>query len=124
MQQVTGAAFSAWQPVHLTKTEINSPHTRGPYYGMVLIADFIGKALDFRIKNIEVKDNTISAYAGYESGSPSKVGIVNLDVWNLPNASGKRPMQTVTLDLTDHHVSTVEVQKLMGPGVDSFENMT
>jgi hypothetical protein len=90
---------------------------------MVLIADFIGKALDFRIKNIEVKDNTISAYAGYESGSLSRVAIVNLDVWNPPNASGKRPMQ-VTMDLTDHHISTVEVQKLTGPGVDSFENMT
>ena len=122
MQQVTGAAFSAWQPVHLTETEIGSPHTRGPYYGIILIADFIGKAPDFRVKNIDLNSNNLSAYAGYNSGSLTKLAIINLDIWN-PKAGELRPTQKVTLDLPEH-VSTIEVQKLTGPAVDSFDNMT
>jgi Glycosyl hydrolase family 79 C-terminal beta domain len=122
MQQVTGAAFSAWQPVPLTRTEIDSPHTRGPYYGMILVADFIGKTPDFRVKNIELNHKNLSAYAGYNSGSLAKLAIINLDIWN-PHAGAQRPTQKVTLDLPEH-VSTIEVQKLTGPAVDSFDNMT
>lgn len=122
MQQVTGAAFSAWQPVQLTTTEINAPHTRGPYYGMVAIADFIGKAANFRVKNVELKEKNISAYAGYNSGSLSKVAIVNLDVWH-PKAGTERPTQKISLHLPNH-ISTAEVQRLAGPNVDSFQNIT
>ena len=122
MQQVTGAAFSAWQPVHLNRTEIDTPHTRGPYYGMVLAADFIGTAPDFQVKNIQLKAENLSAYAGYTSGSLAKIAIINLDVWN-PKAGAKRPVQEVILDLPQH-VTNIEVQKLTGPGVDSFQNIT
>ena len=122
MQQVTGAAFSAWQPVHLNRTEIDTPHTRGPYYGMVLAADFIGKASDFRVKNIQLKAGNLSAYAGYTSGSLVKIAIINLEVWN-PKVGAKRPVQEINLDLP-RHVTTIEVQKLTGPGVDSFQNIT
>ena len=122
MQQVTGAAFSAWQPVRLNRTEIDAPHTRGPYYGMVLAADFIGTAPDFRVKNIQLKAENLSAYAGYTSGFLAKIAIINLDVWN-PKAGAKRPVQEVILDLPQH-VTNIEVQKLTGPGVDSFQNMT
>lgn len=122
MQQVTGAAFSAWQPVHLTITESNAPHTRGPYYGMVAIADFIGRTANFRVKNIELKEEKVSAYAGYNSGSLSKVAIVNLDVWHS-KAGTERPTQKISLHVPEH-ISTAEVRRLAGPDVDSFQNIT
>jgi hypothetical protein len=119
MQQVTGARLAAWQLVHLNETEIEGRHTRGTYNVMSLVAEFICKATDFRTKNIELENKTFSAYAGYESGSLSKVAIIYLDVWH-PKEVCTDPCKIHTpLDLPEH-ISTVEAQKLTGPGWPSL----
>jgi hypothetical protein len=124
MQQGTGFNFPAWQPVNHKGTEQFTPHVRAPYYGYVFVADFIGPSKDYslRIKNLDLKNHTLSAYAGYESGTLQKIAVVNLFQWNSTETI-PRPVERLTLDLpTD--VKQVTVEKLTGPGASSFNGTT
>jgi hypothetical protein len=95
-----------------------APHVRAPYYGLVFIAEFIGTAPNLQVKNIDLKSDMLSAYAGYHSGNLAKVAVVNFAQWNETNTI-PRPVQNFRIGgFTDGQ--KVSVNKLTGPGASSF----
>ena len=122
MQQGTGFGYAAWQPVPRNGTEQYAPHVRAPYYGIAFVADFIGTTTNVRIKNIDLQNQELSAYAGYQSGVLAKAAVINLVEWNATETT-TRPVQTLTLDVPKT-VASVKVQRLTGPGASSYDNVT
>ncbi|KAI1395609.1 hypothetical protein F4819DRAFT_492311 [Hypoxylon fuscum] len=52
------------------------------------IADFIGKGGETQVGKLSVgdtKDDTLVAYAAYESGKPARIALLSLDLWTSQN---------------------------------------
>lgn len=122
MQQGVGFGYAAWQPVAYNGTESYGPHVRAPYYGIVFVADFIGQNSELQISNIDLGNDWLSAYAGYESGELAKYAVVNLEAWNTTQ-NGTRPVQELSLEVPST-TNTIRVDYLTGPGSDAFVNVT
>ena len=120
MQQGLGFGYAAWTPT-VNPTTGSGPHVSAPYYALVMVADFIGNATDLQVIPVVQQEN-LSAYAGYESGSFSKMAIINLNEWNSTTPTA-RPVQKLDLTLPSD-VMSVKVEKLTGPGASAMDNVT
>lgn len=83
MHQGTNYRYQAWQPVSTNKTSIG---TKAPYYGNIAVAAFLGdltKAVHRpQVINIDLKDESKSAYASYVNGELTKIMLINLNDHN------------------------------------------
>lgn len=102
--------YVAWHPIAFDGLQ---PEVRSPYYGHVLVADFIGKSKAFRVSEVQTNDDLVAAYAGYEQDQLRRVAIINYKVWQ--KGSGARPARTFTLPVP-RGVRSVKVQTLTSSG--------
>ncbi|OAQ85232.1 glycoside hydrolase family 79 protein [Purpureocillium lilacinum] len=102
--------YVAWHPIAFDGLQ---PEVRSPYYGHLLVADFIGKSKAFRVSEVQTNDDLVAAYAGYEQDQLRRVAIINYKVWQ--KGSGARPARTFTLPVP-RGVRSVKVQTLTSSG--------
>lgn len=100
----------AWGPASPKSSQMV---VRAPYYAHAFVADFIGTATHFRIRELDVGHDLLSAYAGYVGGRLKRVAIINFDVWKP--SDGKRPSRFVNL-LVAPGVIAVNIRKLTAAG--------
>lgn len=123
MQQITGGGYSGWNPIDYDSPYETVPAgVHSPYYGYLLVADFIGNTSKSRMTNIDLQSENLAAYAAYEDNTLSRVALVNLEYW-LSNSSTPRPNMAFKLDLPSD-VNKVQVSKLTGPDSQSMDNIT
>lgn len=86
------------------------PQVRGPYYGLPVVADFLGTSSG-QVAEL-LGDDLATAYAIYDSdsGSLSKVALVNLKFWSA-EVGGTRGSTTFNIPVGDS-VGSVTVQRL------------
>lgn len=102
--------YVAWHPVDYNGL---SAEVRAPFFGHLFVADFMGGSSNFRVSEVELKDDLAAAYAGYENDQIKRVALFNYNAWS--KGSGDRPSSTFTLS-TPEGVKSVKIQKLTSPG--------
>jgi len=121
MQMGRTFPFAAWQP---NQVGSKPPHLHAPFFGHVLVADFISREGQLQVLPLSSPLTHVSAYAGYHSGKLAKVAIVNLEFWK-ENQPPRRPSVSVTLDLKlGAQVKEATVRKLHGPDSVALKNVT
>lgn len=102
-----------WLPVEYLGID---PHVTANYYSQPFIGDFIGSSGETTMVqlNITSTPDNVAAYAAFESGTPKRVAVVNLNYWNETSSGTDRDSISIELSLpTD--VSTVTVNQLSSP---------
>jgi hypothetical protein len=91
---------------------------------MVFIADFIGSDVsnNFRVREINLNNDFLTAYGGYENGVLQRTAIVNLIQWNT-SSSNNRPTQQVNLNIPNG-VTSVLIKRLQGAGTNVDSGLT
>ena len=102
--------YVAWHPVAYDDL---LPEVRAPYFGHLFASDFMGGSDSFRVAEIDLDEDLIAAYAGYESDQLQRVAILNYEVWN--EGDGSRPSCNFTLQVPEN-VRSVKVETLTSPG--------
>ncbi|KAJ5604412.1 glycoside hydrolase family 79 protein [Penicillium lagena] len=110
MQLSKAFGYAAWHPVAYDDLE---PAVIAPYYGHLLVADFMKGSSNFRVIEIQSDDDLLAAYAGYEYDQLKRVAIMNYDVWNA--GDGERPIRNIDLKVPDG-VQSVRISTLTSPG--------
>ncbi|RDW58666.1 hypothetical protein BP6252_13142 [Coleophoma cylindrospora] len=115
--------FSLWLP---TTNETNGT-VLPAFYGHMFSAEFIGSNRNVQVANIDLNSPHLSAYAAYEDGALSRVGIVNLHLWDRETGSEplERPSENIILEIGEN-VKTVTIKKLtsVNGGSARAENIT
>jgi hypothetical protein len=126
LHQGTSYRYAAWLPIVVNGT---GPLVKPPYYGHIFVAKFLRSSNTTQINNIDLSSDYYSAYAAYESGTLSRVGILNLQAWDPPNSTDAstdatdRPKTTFNLGpLKDYKSATVEL--MTAPGATYDTNIT
>lgn len=126
MQLGISMSYAAWHPIHTGRWK---RAVRGPFYAHVFIADAIGRASNTRISelpNASAKHH--SAYAIYNSGTLTRVAIVNMERYISPNAesdpskTAQRPHKTNRLNLPNG-VKRVTIHKLSAPDTEALSGI-
>lgn len=120
MQQGTGFAYAGWQPKTLTSRGLpqkwESQAVAAPYYGYLLVADFIGPASEVKMQQVPIAnqgdDPTVLAYGAYEDGKLKRVSILNLK--QCGPGSTDCTDTTITLPLP-HGATKMSIDKMTGP---------
>ncbi|KAH8799678.1 hypothetical protein F5884DRAFT_863286 [Xylogone sp. PMI_703] len=102
--------YVAWHPVAFDGI---LPEVRAPYYGHLFAADFMGSTHDFRIKELDLGNDLVVSYAGYEHNKLERVALFNFDVWD--EGEGPRPSKEFELEVP-RGIRQVKVEKLTSPG--------
>ncbi|KAK5174300.1 uncharacterized protein LTR77_001380 [Saxophila tyrrhenica] len=110
------ASHSLWVPDTSANDPSNGnqqnigPQVRGPYYGLPMVADFMGTSSG-RVVEL-LGEDLATAYAIYDpsSGALSKVALVNLKFWSA-DVGGTRGSMTFDIPVNSS-VSSVKVQRL------------
>lgn len=110
MQLSMAFGYAAWHPVAYDGLE---PAVIAPYYGHLLVADFMKGSIDFRVSEIQTDDDLLAAYAGYELDQLKRVAIMNYEVWNT--GDGERPIQKFDLTVPGF-ITSVRISTLTSPG--------
>jgi hypothetical protein len=115
--------FALWNPKYKHKDEDVPPNVHEAFYGHTFSAEFIGKASNVSVCNIDLDRPFMSAYAAYDNGNLGRVAIVNLHLWS--NDTQPRPHKNVTLTLKASTTS-VKVKKLtsLHGGIAKADNIT
>ena len=132
MHQGTNYRYQAWQPVSTNKTSIG---TKAPYYGNIAVAAFLGDLTKAsqrpQVVNIDLKDESKSAYASYVNGELKKIMLINLNDYNTTAGnnytvpSAPRGVGTFTLEVPkDCKGKTATLQRLMANGSDAVTGAT
>lgn len=102
-----------WLPVEYLGI---APHVTANFYSQPLVADFIGSsgATTMAQLNVTPAQDSVAAYAAFESGVPKRVAVVNLDYWNSASSGTDRDSVSVELSVPSD-VSTVTVDHLSSP---------
>lgn len=113
-QQISASAFDLWQPVVYRGRQ---PGVLPPFYAMVFVADFISTNGPVRIKNIDLNDDHLAAYAVYGPGGRlNRSVLVNLNYFVGPeSASNVRAITNFVLT-PPVGVTSVVVKRLTAPG--------
>ena len=108
MMSLTDAGFSLWQPI---ATPHNQPAVRGPYYAQPFIADFISTASSalLAVHNIDLHTPYLSAYAAYSGNTLTKMGLVNLQLWD---GTKPRPAKNVRIKVPGQKGASARVSRL------------
>ncbi|KAK3714340.1 hypothetical protein LTR37_007926 [Vermiconidia calcicola] len=83
-QQIFNPRASMWLPVHSDTGGV--PQVTANYYAMPFAADFIGDTGNTRVVALDLDDDDdgmIVAYAAYDDGALSRIGILNMRLWTL-----------------------------------------
>lgn len=114
-----GIAFgcAGWYPIPFDGLP---PAVRAPYYGYVLVADFIGTSSNVKVVDLDLGLDMVAAYAGYQDGQLEKVAVINFQVYESEN--GNRAKKTVRFKVPEG-VNSVEVKTLTGPGASSIDGV-
>ena len=129
LHQGTSYRYAAWLPIVVNGT---GPLVKPPYYGHIFVEKFLGPSKTTQIDNIDLNSDYYSAYAAYESGTLSRVAILNLLAWDPPNstdastspgATVDRPAATFNLASPQGYKSAT-VELLTAPGATSDANIT
>lgn len=124
------APHSLWVPNTSANNPSNGieqnigPQVRGPYYGLPLVADFLGSTPG-PVTEI-LSDDLATAYATYDasSGKVTRVALVNLKFW-AKAVGGTRGSTTFDIPVSDPSVTEVKVQRLQaeaGAYAISYDN--
>ncbi|KAI0390639.1 hypothetical protein F5Y17DRAFT_468800 [Xylariaceae sp. FL0594] len=86
-QQIMHAGYDLWLPV----ASAGMPaQVFANYYSQPFVADFI----------VPTNINNIAAYAAYESGTPRRIAVINMNYWNHTSSSSSvSPRGSVLLDI-------------------------
>jgi hypothetical protein len=99
------------------------PQVRGPYYGLPMLADFLGKSSG-RVTEV-LGDDTATAYALYDSssGALSRVALVNLKFWSA-DVGGDRGSVTFNIPVSKgtKSVTVRRLQAASGAHAISYDN--
>ena len=87
------------------------PQVRGPYYGLPLVADFLGSSPG-PVTEV-LSEDLATAYATYDSndGSVTRVALVNLKFWSA-DVGGARGSTTFEIPMAVKSITSVKVQRL------------
>ncbi|RDW57804.1 hypothetical protein BP5796_12605 [Coleophoma crateriformis] len=101
--------FSLWLPA----TNETNGTVLPAFYGHMFAAEFIGSHRNVQVANIDLNSSRLSAYAAYEDGALSRIGIVNLHLWDRETGSEplERPSENIILGIGGN-IKTVIVKKL------------
>lgn len=132
MHQGTNYRYQAWQPVNTNKTSIG---TKAPYYGNIAVAAFLGDLTKAsrrpQVVNIDLKDESKSAYASYVNGKLTKIMLINLNDHNTTAGnnytvpSAPRGVEKFNLQVPkDCNGKTATLQRLMANGSDAVTGAT
>lgn len=110
MQLSKAFGYAAWHPVAYDDLE---PAVIAPYYGHLLVADFMKGSGNFRVSEIQSNDDLLAAYAGYEYDQLKRIVIMNYEVWNT--GDGERPTRKFDLEVPDD-IQSVRIFILTSPG--------
>lgn len=74
------------------------PHIQAPYYGTIVVAEFVGTSAPRRIQELSINSPTLSGYGLYgEHGRLKKVLLINSEAF-LTDQTTPRPSSTIFLD--------------------------
>lgn len=132
MHQGTNYRYQAWQPINTNKTSIG---TKAPYYGNIAVAAFLGDLTKAshrpQVVNIDLKDESKSAYASYVNGELTKIMLINLNDHNTTAQnnytvpSAKRGVGKFILQVPKGcNGKTATLQRLMANGSDAVTGAT
>lgn len=132
MHQGTNYRYQAWQPVNTNKTSIG---TKAPYYGNIAVAAFLGDLTKAshrpQVVNIDLKDESKSAYASYVNGELTKIMLINLNDHNTTVGndytvpSAQRGVGKFNLQVPKGcNGKTATLQRLMANGSDAVTGAT
>lgn len=132
MHQGTNYRYQAWQPINTNKTSIG---TKAPYYGNIAVAAFLGDLTKAsrrpQVVNIDLKDESRSAYASYVNGKLTKIMLINLNDHNTTAQnnytvpSAPRGVEKFTLQVPkDCNGKKATLQRLMANGSDAVTGAT
>lgn len=103
-----------WLPVEYLGM---APHVTANFYSQPFIADFIGSSGETTMAQLNITgDDTenVAAYAAFESGTPKRVAVVNLNYWNETSSGTDRDSVSIDLSIPTS-VSSVTVDHLSSP---------
>ncbi|KAJ4409696.1 hypothetical protein N0V82_009420 [Gnomoniopsis sp. IMI 355080] len=102
-----------WLPVEYLGI---APHVTANYYSQPFIGDFIGNSGATTVEQLDISpaQENVAAYAAYESGSPKRVAVVNMNYWNEATSGTDR--SSVSIDLSaPSDATTATVNHLDSP---------
>lgn len=102
-----------WLPVEYLGT---APHVTANFYSQPFIGDFIGSSGATTIVQLNVtpSQDNVAAYAAFESGTPTRVAVVNLNYWNETSSKTDRSSISIKLAVPES-VTSVTVDHLSSP---------
>lgn len=102
-----------WLPVEYLGV---APHVAANFYSQPFVGDFIGSSGKTTMKQLDISpaQESVSAYAAFESGVPRRVAVVNMDYWDQSISNGTRPGLSIDLSVPTG-VTTVTVEQLNSP---------
>ena len=83
------------------------------FYGQIFAAEFIGAGHEVRVSNIDLGAPFYSAYAAYDDGKLSRIGIANLNYWSKKTESTPTS-RNFTLSW-DRNIKGLEIGRLTSP---------
>lgn len=102
-----------WLPVEYLGM---APHVTANFYALPFIGDFMGDSGALSMEQVETTPalENVAAYVAFESGTPKRVALVNLEYWNEATSGTDRSSVAVELSVPDD-VTTVTVDYLGSP---------
>lgn len=72
------------------------PHIQPPYYGGLVITNFVGRSGASKLVELTVNDTNVSGYAAFEGDHLVRAVFINLNAW-LSDSTGTRPSTHIDL---------------------------
>lgn len=99
-----GYKYNFIQPITLNFSTIDGsplnppspPHIQPPYYGGLVITNFVGHSGAAKLVELTVNDTNVSGYAAFEGGHLVRAVFINLEAW-LSDSTGTRPSTHIDL---------------------------
>jgi Glycosyl hydrolase family 79 C-terminal beta domain len=129
LHQGTSYRYAACLPIVVNET---GPLVKPPYYGHIFVEKLLGASKTTQVNNIDLNSYYYSAYVAYESGTLSRVAILNLLAWDPLNITGaetslgttvERPAAMFNLKSPQGYKSAT-VELLTAPGGTYHTNIT
>lgn len=109
-QQIMHSGYDMWLPIDSAN---QTRKTYSNFYAMPFVGDFIGVGGGSQAVQLDTGVENVVAYASYADGTPARIAIVNLNIWDEGDTT-ERPSETLTFALPDG-VSEINVDVLNSP---------
>jgi hypothetical protein len=132
MHQGTDYRYAAWQPVATSKTTVG---TKPPYYGQVAAGAVLGRKStggERSVVELEVGDESESAYAAYDGGTLRRLAVLNMRAYNYtlggvlnnPPNPVVRPSRNYTFSVPAREGDWAIVRRLTANGSDAISGIS